>query len=198
MRTYDVPDWITTSLVKHGISENDYLLYGAARALGIVRMAADALDDLDQWTESLGNPLKIAEYHAYAGISASRTAIDAAAAWLNARLQLKVSPRHQINLSRDKFQTRVLRDQPQLKLYVQELCTLGNDIDLHRQQAQHREGSALRYHEDSQESGHPGGWYLAPKGISGDHTADIYMAEVFRSWAYKIETNLHSIHQQLA
>ena len=85
-----------------------------------------------------------------------------------------------------------------VKLYVQELCTLGNDIDLHRQQAQHREGSALRYHEDSQESGHPGGWYLAPKGISGDHTADIYMAEVFRSWAYKIETNLHSIHQQLA
>ena len=197
MRTYNVPDWITTNLVNQGLSDNAYFLCGTARAWGIIRMAADALDDLDKRAGILGGPLKIAEYHAYAGISASRTAIDAAAAWLNALLQLGVSPPHQINLSREKFQEKVLKGRPELKLYVQELGTLGNHIDPHRQRAQHREGLALRHHVYSQKSGHPGGWYLAPKGISGDHTDDLHMAELFRSWADKIETNLHGIHQQL-
>ena len=83
MKTFDVPDWMVGPFVTNGVSENDYYLYGAGRALGFARMAAYALDDPNYDTETIGHPLKVAEYHAYTGISAARTAIDATASWCN-------------------------------------------------------------------------------------------------------------------
>ena len=74
MPSYDVPAWIIQALYDNGeLTDASYHLYGAGRALTFVRMAADTL-------EPLANDDKIfAEYHAYAGISAARTAIDATA-----------------------------------------------------------------------------------------------------------------------
>ena len=81
METYEVPCWMTVSMLAKGACESDFYLYGAGRSLGFMKTAAAALGQLE-------NDLKEAEYHAYAGISAARTAIDASACWLNLALHL--------------------------------------------------------------------------------------------------------------
>ena len=192
MKTYDVPEWIICPLVKEGVSESDYHLYGAGRALGFIRMAADALDDSRDCTE-----LKVAEYHAYVSISAARTAIDATASWLNVKLQLGLKPSPQINLSKGGFRAKVSKVRPEVQEYIQVLGDLGKQVDEHRQRAQHREGLALLSHSDSKELGHRVGWYLMPKGLSGNRTADLHLAELLRCWADNIEINLREIHQHL-
>ena len=181
MKTFDVPGWIIAPFTARGVSENDYFLYGAGRALGFVRMAADALS-------SLSDDLKIAEYHAYAGISAARTIIDATAAWLNAILNLDVSPPHNINLSRIVFRSSLLDALPGTEAYVKRLGNLGCAIDEHRQRAQHREGLALIPHST-------GGWYLAPDGLSGDRAKDLHIANALKCWADEIEDNVREIHR---
>ena len=193
MKTFDVPDWMIAPFVANRVSENDYFLYGAGRALGFVRMAAYALDDPNYDTETIGHPLKAAEYHAYTGISAARTAIDAIAVWCNRTLHLGVAQGPQLNLSRKDFQDKVSKASPEVATYVQTLGDLGRKIDEHRQRAQHREGLAFSYHMDSQKLGHPGGWYLA---IGGDHTADLRLVDLLNGWADEIEENLREIHKE--
>ena len=187
MKTFDVPDWMIAPFMTQGFSEIDYSLYGAGRALGFVRMAAYALDEPYSGQ-------KVAEYHAYTGISAARTAIDAIAVWFNATLQLDVVPGPEINLSRKDFRKKVSTASPEVSTYVQALGTLGKQIDQHRQRAQHREGLAISYHMDSHKLGHPSGWYLA---ISDDHTADLRLVDLLNGWADEIEENLREIHKVL-
>ena len=187
MKTFDVPDWMIAPFVANGVSENDYFLYGAGRALGFVRMAAYVLDEIP-------NGQKVAEYHAYAGVSAARTAIDATASWCNVVLKLGVKQGNQVNLSRGDFREKLAQVQPQISEYVEHLGDLGRKIDEHRQRAQHREGLAISYHTDSEKFGHPSGWYLA---ISGDHTADLRLVDLLNGWAGYIEENLQEIHQVL-
>ena len=194
MKTFDVPDWMVGPFVTNGVSENDYYLYGAGRALGFARMAAYALDDPNYDTETIGHPLKVAEYHAYTGISAARTAIDATASWCNVVLELGLKPGIQVSLTKKAFRTKVSKASPGVTTYVQALGDLGEKIDEHRQRAQHREGLAISYHMDSQKLGHPGGWYLA---IGGDHTADLRLADLLNGWADEIEENLREIHKML-
>lgn len=55
-----------------------------------------------------------------------------------------------------------------------------DEIDRHRQRAQHREGLAVIRRE-------PGGWYLAPDGIQGPHTEDLPLPELLSGWAAMIE-----------
>lgn len=187
MKTFDVPDWMIAPFVANGVSESDYFLYGAGRALGFVRMAAWALDETYSGQ-------KIAEYHAYTGISAARTAIDATASWCNVVLKLGLKPSIQVSLTQKPFQKKVAQAQPELANYVQVLADLGEQIGKHREQAQHRDGLAIFHHMESQKAGHPGGWYLA---ISGDHTADLHLAKLLNCWADKIEKNLRGIHKVL-
>ena len=194
MKTFDVPDWMVGPFVTNGVSENDCYLYGAGRALGFARMAAYALDDPNYDTKPIGHPLKIAEYHAYTGISAARTAIDATASWCNVVLELGLKPGIQVSLTKKAFRTKVSKASPGVTTYVQAVGDLGEKIDEHRQRAQHREGLAISYHMDSQKLGHPGGWYLA---ISGDHTADLRLVDLLNGWADEIEENLHEIHKVL-
>ena len=186
-----MPEWIVIPLLEDGVSDSDYYLYGAGRALGFVRMAGDQLDD----STTL---FKEAEYHTYTGISASRTAIDAAAAWLNARLELKVSPPVDINLSRKPFREKVSQAVPQVQGYLEALGNLGQTIDEHRQRAQHREGLAIEHQISSAETSHLSGWYIRPNGIGGPHDNDQRLAELLQSWAEKIEFNLRGIHRQLS
>ena len=105
MKTFDVPDWVIAPFCKLGVFEDDYHLYGACRALGFVRMAAAALEKMGN-SEEETDPQKVAEYHAYAGISAARTAIDAAASWLNMVLKLNFPSGNQVDLSKKRVPKR--------------------------------------------------------------------------------------------
>ena len=191
MKTFGVPDWIgfylSVRAKSTGLSESDYHLYGAGHALGFVRMAACALEEPYSRQE-------VGEYHAYTGVSAARTAIDAIAVWCNITLQLDVAQGPQINLSKKDFRKKVSKANPEVAAYVQALGTLGKQIGKHRQRAQHREGLAIFYHMDSVKSGHPGGWYLA---ISGDRTDDLHLVDLLNGWADAIEDNLREIHKVL-
>ena len=142
------------------------------------------------------NDQKVAEYHAYTGISAARTAIDAIASWLEKMLELQVARRHLVNPSRQEFREAVSQIRPEVSKYVKNLGDLGNQIDDHRQQAQHREGLAIR-NNFSRKSPHLNGWYLAPKGLSGDHTADLRLVDLLNRWANEIEENIREIHKVL-
>ena len=175
MKTFDVPDWMIAPFVANGVSKNDYFLYGAGRALGFVRMAAYALDEIP-------NDQKVAEYHAYTGISAARTAIDATASWLEKMLELQVARRYLVNPRRQEFREEVSQVRPEVSKYVKNLGDFGNQIDEHRQQAQHREGLAIR-NKFSRKSPHLNGWHLAPMGLSGDHTADLHLVDLLNGWA---------------
>ena len=189
MKTFDVPDWMIAPFMANGVSEDDYSLYGAGSALGFVRTAA----------YSLGEPYssqKVAEYHAYTGISAARTAIDATASWLEGMLEFQMARRYLVNPSRQEFRDKVSQVLPEISKYVENLGDLGNQIDDHRQQAQHREGLAIR-NKSPRKSPHLNGWYLMPQGLSADHTADLRLVDLLNGWADAIEENLREIHKVL-
>ena len=190
MKTYDVPKWMIAPFLAEGVSDSDYFLYGAGRALGFIRMAAYVLD-----LEVPSSEFKVAEYHTYTGISAARTAIDATASWLNQVLKLGVPQGNQVNLSRPDFQTKIVTHLPKAEKCIQSLGDLGNKINEHRQRAQHREGLAIIHHLDSKKFEHTGGWYLAPNGLSSDRADDIRLPDLLHSWADEIEANLQAIHK---
>ena len=189
MKTFDVPNWMIAPFISQGVSQSDNFLYGAGRALGFVRMAAYALDEIP-------NDQKVAEYHAYAGISAARTAIDATASWLEKMLEFQMVRRFLVNPSRQEFRDAISQRRPEMLKYVKNLGDLGDQIDDHRQQAQHREGLVIR-NKFSQKSQHLNGWHLAPMGLSGDHTVHLRLVDLLNGWADEIEDNLREIHQVL-
>ena len=195
MKILGIPDWmgfyLSVRAKSTGLSESDYHLHGAGRALGFVRMATCALAESYSGQE-------VGEYHAYTGISAARTAIDAIAVWFNTTLQLDVVQGPEINLSRKDFRKKVSKASLEVSTYVQALGTLGKQIDKHRQRAQHREGLAISPHMDSEQLGHPGGWYLMPQGLSGDRTADLRLVDLLNGWANEIEDNLREILKVMA
>ena len=188
MKTFDVPNWMIAPFISQGVSQSDYFLYGAGHALVFVRMAAYALDEAP-------NDQKVAEYHAYTGISAARTAIDSTASWCNVALELNVTQGNQVNLSRQDFRGKLSQVQPEISKYVERLGTLGKQIDKHRQRAQHREGLAIFYHMYSEKLGHPGGWYLE---TSGDRTAALHLVDLLNRWADEIEDNLREVLKVMA
>ena len=175
--------------ISQGVSQSDYFLYGAGHALVFVRMAAYALDESP-------NDQNVAEYHAYTGISAARTAIDATASWLEKILELQVARRYLVNPSRQEFREEISQVQPEVSKYVKNLGDLGNQIDEHRQKAQHREGLAIR-NKLSRKSQHLNGWHIAPMGLGGDHIADLRLVDLLNGWADEIDENLREIHKVL-
>ena len=129
MKTFDVPDWMVGPFVTNAVSENDHYLYGAGRALGFARMAAYAHDDPNYDTETIGHPLKVAEYHAYTGISVARTAIDATASWCNVVLELGLKPGIQVSLTKKAFRNKVSKASPRVATYVQALGDQGRAFE---------------------------------------------------------------------
>jgi hypothetical protein len=69
------PRCITQFMLNRDLVEADYHLNGVGRALSHVRVAAQQLRNT--------NGREMADYHAYAGVSAARTSIDSMASWLN-------------------------------------------------------------------------------------------------------------------
>lgn len=90
LKSYDVPDCVVAYLRGEDLVPRHYYAYGAGRALQWIRMAADALDGLQVKT-MVDMERKPAEYHAYAGISAARTSIDALANCLNQHFKVGLS-----------------------------------------------------------------------------------------------------------
>ena len=153
---YDVPDCIINFFRYRDFVDADYHLYASGRALGWVRMAADAIET------SGYDDLKLVEYHAYAGISAARTAVVAVASWLRVWLLPGRTPGPTVDLAKDKFREQVCREKPEIGEYLRRLGNMAQkEIDHHRQRAQHREGLAL----DFGVSGSSGQWYLKEEGI---------------------------------
>ena len=189
MKTFDVADWLVAPFVAQGVTKSDFFLYGAGRALAFVRMAAYALGEIP-------DDQKVAEYHAYTGISAARTAVDAIASWCNATLKLGVKPGNQINLSREDYRKKVLQCRPEVEKYAKHLGDLGKKIDEHRQRAQHREGLAIRI-KFSRKSECLNGWYLAPEGLNGDQSFDLRLVDLLDGWAEEIEHSLRAIHNMV-
>ena len=62
MKTFEAPSWMIAPMVSTGVKQSDYFLYAAGRALGMMKMAALALEHLDNSFAHPGSPLKEAEY----------------------------------------------------------------------------------------------------------------------------------------
>lgn len=172
MRTYDVPDCIIEYMRRRDLVDGDYHLYGSGRALGWIRMAANELD-------SLPNELKIAEYHAYAGVSAARTAVDALASWLNLHFDLRKGGTT-IDFKKPPFRQCVLGKEPSLSDAMEGLASLAKEVDAFRQRAQHREGLALSYHV-------PGRWHVVLEAQRQ------HLPTLLRQWAGLIENAISHI-----
>src|SRR5438105_248586 len=99
-------------------------------------MAADALDR--SGASVVGNQ-RVAEYHAYAGVSACRTAIDATANWLCILLP-SMAPGVGVDLTKLKFREKITAIRPRRWKQLERLGALASHIDPLRQAAQHREG----------------------------------------------------------
>lgn len=153
--------------------DTDYYLYGAGRAITWLRMSADALDDLRAET-IFDIDQKSAEYHAYTGVSAARTALDALANWVNLLLTIG-SPSPAIDFAKAKFATKIGAKVPALKELLPRLEVLAKQIDEDRQRAQHREGLAIQHYS---EDGRGLGWYLCSPG-----RADRSLVAMLRTWA---------------
>ena len=44
MKTFEAPSWMIAPMVSTGVKQSDYFLYAAGRALGMMKMAALALE----------------------------------------------------------------------------------------------------------------------------------------------------------
>ena len=187
MRTSDIPtcivDALSISAKQGGLTDDDYHLAGAGRAIAFVRMSAEALD-------SLNNDQRVAEYHAYCGISAARTAIDATASWLRLELEVDIKSLSYVDLKKDAYREKILGKRPDLGESVEPLSQLASEIDQHRQRAQHREGLALIFHSPGTVVVHAGGWYLAPDGLSRPRSGDIHLVDMLQLWATNIENRI--------
>ncbi len=191
MEEFNFPDCIVQALVGKSLTNADYHLAGAGRAVAFIRMAAMALENLD-------NQQIVAEYHAYAGISATRTAIDATGSWLRLLLALDVKTLSQVDLKRQDYRQKILAKAPGIQPFVESLGKLAGVVDEHRQRAQHREGLALIHHLPAAELAHPGGWYLAPNGLRGKRQENIRIPDLLKDWAERAEQDICKIVNALA
>lgn len=178
MHSHDPPGFIIDALRDHDLSDQDYYLYASGRALGFVRMAATALDELD-------NELKVAEYHAYAGVSAARSALDAAANWLRVALNMGIGPSTRIDFAKDKFRQWIGDACQEIAGDVNTLGVLAKQIDRERQRAQHREGLVMIFYNS-------GDWYISqgPRDNPSNHK---HCPTLMRDWANSIEIHLQGI-----
>jgi len=62
LKVFDAPDCIVEAMRHRDLREPDYMIYGAGRALGFMRMAAWALQEVEK--EIFGGDQRAAEYHA--------------------------------------------------------------------------------------------------------------------------------------
>jgi hypothetical protein len=155
-------------------------LRGCGMAISFVRMAAYALQTPMHINQ------RVVEYHAYTGISAARSAIDAMANWLNIQNRgQQAEPSARVDLNKAKYRNEVTERWPTLAHRFEELGELAANIDRYRQRVQHRSGVPLQYqvyHDD-------GKWCLAGQ----DRKKGECCVRLLREWADVIECNICEI-----
>ncbi len=167
------PHCITVFMRHRVLVDADYHLNGVGRAIAYTRIAAQELQH--------ARGAEKVDYHAYAGVSAARTAIDSMASWVNLWYGLNLPPSSKIDLGRKDFRKKLdLRVPPAMVHHLDRLNSIGvGQIDTHRQRAQHREGLAVVHYPD--------GWYLAPEGIQNPRANDLPLPELLKGWADEIQ-----------
>ena len=109
MKEHEIPTCIVRALRDKvpELASKEYYLAHCGRAITFMRIAADEVDNL-------GNYQRHAEYHAYAGISAARTSIDAAANWLNSSYAIcKPSPAVDFKPGKSQFVSKLPATAPE-------------------------------------------------------------------------------------
>jgi hypothetical protein len=96
------------------------MIYAAGRALAFARMAADAHGR--SGNEPLGGQ-RVAEYHAYAGVSACRTALDATANWLRIALFRTMSPGVSVDIAKAGFRRKIVAARPRAEPQLHPLAS---------------------------------------------------------------------------
>ncbi|MGH2584825.1 MAG: hypothetical protein ACRDJE_07930 [Dehalococcoidia bacterium] len=180
MRTYEVSACIIRACHGRDWTEADDYLYAAGRAVTWVLMAADAVQTAQE--------LKVAEYHAYTGISAARSAVDATANWHRVRFLPSEKPGTSIDLAKEGFREKLKSlVPPSVFACLETLGHLARDeLDVWRQRAQHREGVQPILREG-------GAWYVALLGYASPHTEQWHLASLLKGWADSIERQLCAI-----
>lgn len=174
MREHARSERIVRATREHNLTDTDYYLLGCGLAIAFAKMAADELDTLES------SRRRIAEYHAYAGVSAARTAIDAAANWLKSEFNIQSKPSLVDFAKKDsKFVKDLKGGVPEgIVPCLERLGEFAEEIDKQRQRAQHREGLKLVFYV-------PGGWHLIP--VPGTPDQGEHCATLLREWASAIE-----------
>ena len=175
----------------NGLCDSDSYLCGAARALGFMKTAMHTINVLD------ATQLKDAEYHAYFGVSAARTAIDATACWLDLILGIGQGASSKRDLAKKPFRNKVVAKKSTVQTYVEALGSLAKTVDLQRQKAQHRDGLVLTFHSESQKKDHQKGWYLETEESQGKKELDLHLIPLLKEWKNEIEKSLFLMHHEL-
>jgi hypothetical protein len=184
----NVPDFIIELVVGKDVRPDFYYMCAAGQNLVFMEVAATHLEaDAD-----LDHPE--AAYHIYAGISAARSALDAASHWMRTTLSLPVSSLLACDLTKREFR-KLLRDAGQAQL-AHEFSRHGDlfkRIDDYREMLQHREGLAsMPVVYPSQRR-----VWAVPKdpsqGMNGIPLGFWEVPELLRSWRLEIEGILRQI-----
>ena len=188
MKTYEVPCWMVCAWSGR---ESGYHLYGSGRALGFVRMATNLLAGLG-WKHQ-----KEAEYHAYAGISAVRSAIDSAACWLNSELEVGQPHGPGLDLTKPAFRKKLTQKNSGLGDHIDSLGALGKQIAYPRNLMQHRGGSPVRFHADSEKLNEKSGWFLISQDSLAGPESDLRLTKLLQDSAHHIEKDLFLCHHEV-
>ena len=181
MARYEVPHFVWEWMLAAKLEpiEACHSLEWAGRTLGFVRMAADRLETPRPGRRS------VAQYHAYAGISAALTSIDATATWLNESLRLGVTAGIPVDLCRSAYRQRVSDAIPDAEEHIAVLGQLKGYINESRKLIQHRRGAPLNFHPYGE------GWcFEPPDDREPTQVVHRYLHDLLRNWANQIEPNL--------
>jgi len=110
-------------------------------------MAADAIEDLQGVPNIRISPIvhrhegvRSSGYHLYAGVSASLTALDATANWLNIYCDIGLASSTSVDFAKEPFVKELKSKKPGIHDFVRALEKLATEIKPYRNEAQHRKG----------------------------------------------------------
>jgi len=135
--------------------------------------------------------IRVADYHAYSGVSSARTCVDAFTCWLNGWFDVGMT-RAAINLIREDFWKRLQAKicayaDPTLVTSVRKLRGLAKEIDAYPQPAQHRDGLPV--------ARLAGVWRIAKSSSEKVTSSNADAAALLRFWADRAETEICLILQ---
>jgi hypothetical protein len=185
---------------KHWTDANRHIwpvfLAQCGRSIARARLAAELFSTIE---------ILEADYHAYAGVSSCRTALDAFARWLNGFLEspMPLSNPIAINVTRNDFKKAIgtalsTRGHGSAIPHLDALKDLGDEIDIYRQLAQHRDGLFVRSYFGAFSPGQenvpdPLRWRIAKPGEYEVTAKSEIAVNLIRRWTDAIEIQVCAI-----